>query len=97
MDLLIPLMPFFGALPIAVAAVVIDKFWRRQRDAPVAMLEAENQEMREELASGARPMLAPCSSRAVSPRHLRTARSAATHAEPDSHSSLARSQASESS
>ena len=51
MDLLIPLMPFFGALPIAVAAVVIAKLWRRRRDAPVAELEAQNQEMREELAT----------------------------------------------
>lgn len=50
MDLLIPLMPFFGALPIAVAAIVVVKLWRR-RDAPVAELEAQNQEMREELAT----------------------------------------------
>ena len=50
MDLLIPFMPFFGALPIAVAAVVIAKLWRR-RDAPAAELEAQNQEMREELAT----------------------------------------------
>ena len=50
MDLLIPLMPFFAALPLAVAAVVIAKLWRRRRDAPVAELEVQNQEMREELA-----------------------------------------------
>ena len=51
MDLLIPLMPFLGALPLAVAAVVIAKLWQRRRDAPVAELEAQNQEMREELAT----------------------------------------------
>lgn len=51
MDLLIPLMPFFGAVPIAVAAVVIAKIWQRRRDAPVAELEAQNQEMRQELAA----------------------------------------------
>jgi len=50
LDLLIPLMPFFAALPLAVAAVVIAKLWRRRRDAPVAELEVQNQEMREELA-----------------------------------------------
>jgi membrane protein implicated in regulation of membrane protease activity len=50
LELLIPLMPFFGALPLAVAAVVIAKLWRRRRDPPVAELEAQNQEMREELA-----------------------------------------------
>jgi hypothetical protein len=50
-DLLIPLMPFLGALPIAVAAVLIAKLWRRKRDVPVAELEAQNQEMREELAT----------------------------------------------
>ena len=50
MDLLIPLMPFLGALPLAVAAVVIARLWQRRRDAPVADLETQNQEMREELA-----------------------------------------------
>ena len=50
-DLLIPLMPFLGAVPLAVAAVVIAKLWQRRRDAPVAELEAHNQEMREELAT----------------------------------------------
>ena len=44
-------MPFLGALPLAVAAVVIAKLWQRRRDAPVAELEAHNQEMREELAT----------------------------------------------
>jgi hypothetical protein len=43
-------MPFLGALPLAVAAVVIAKLWQRRRDAPVADLETQNQEMREELA-----------------------------------------------
>lgn len=38
-------------MPLAVAAVVIAKLWRRRRDAPVADLEAQNQEMREELAT----------------------------------------------
>ena len=51
MDLLIPLMPFLGAVPIAVAAVVIAKLWQRRRDAPVAELEVQNQEMRAELAT----------------------------------------------
>jgi hypothetical protein len=51
LDLLIPLMPFFGAVPIAVAAVVIAKIWQRRRDAPVAELEAQNHEMRQELAA----------------------------------------------
>lgn len=50
MDLLIPLMPFLGAVPLAVAAVVIAKLWQRRRDALVADLETQNQEMREELA-----------------------------------------------
>jgi membrane protein implicated in regulation of membrane protease activity len=51
LDLLIPLMPFLAALPLAVAAVVIAKLWQRRRDAPVADLETQNQEMREELAT----------------------------------------------
>lgn len=51
MDLLIPLMPFFATVPIAVAAIVIAKLWRRRRDTPVAELEAQNQEMHEELAT----------------------------------------------
>jgi len=44
-------MPFLGAVPIAVAAVVIAKLWQRRRDAPVAELEVQNQEMRAELAT----------------------------------------------
>ncbi len=42
-------MPFLATVPIAVAAVVIAKLWRRRRDAPVAELEERNQEMGEEL------------------------------------------------
>jgi hypothetical protein len=44
-------MPFLGTLPIAVAAVIIAKLWRRRRDVPVAELQAQNKEMREELAT----------------------------------------------
>lgn len=43
-------MPFLGTLPIAVAPVVIAKLWRR-RDASMAGMEAQNQELREELAT----------------------------------------------
>jgi hypothetical protein len=42
LDLLIPLMPFLGALPIAVAAVVIAKLWQRRRDMSGAELESQN-------------------------------------------------------
>ncbi len=49
MDLLIPLMPFLGAVPLAVAAVLIAKLWQRRRDAPMAEMETQNQEMRQEL------------------------------------------------
>jgi len=31
LDLLISFMPFFGAVPIAVAAVVIAKLWQQRR------------------------------------------------------------------
>lgn len=51
MDLLISAHAIFGAVPLAVAAVVIAKLWQRRRDAPVAELEAQNQEMRQELAT----------------------------------------------
>ena len=51
MELLIPLMPLFGALPIAVAAVVIAKIWQKRRAVPLADLEADNQEFRAELES----------------------------------------------
>ena len=49
MEFLIPLMPLFGALPIAVAAVVIARMWSRRRDVPLADLEAQNHELRAEL------------------------------------------------
>jgi hypothetical protein len=49
MEFLIPLMPLFGALPIAVAAVVIARMWFRRRDVPLADLEAQNHEFRAEL------------------------------------------------
>jgi septal ring factor EnvC (AmiA/AmiB activator) len=51
LDLLIPLMPFFATVPIAVAAVVVAKLWHRRRDAPGAELEVQNKEMRQELAT----------------------------------------------
>jgi hypothetical protein len=44
-------MPLFGAVPLAVAAVIIAKLWRRQREKPVAELEAQNHEMRQELVA----------------------------------------------
>ncbi|MEO6056872.1 MAG: hypothetical protein ABIQ49_08535 [Gemmatimonadales bacterium] len=49
MEFLIPLMPLFGALPIAVAAIVIARMWYRRRDVPLAGFDAQNQEMRAEL------------------------------------------------
>jgi uncharacterized membrane protein len=49
MDPLIPLMPLLGSLPIAVAAVIIAKIWRQRKDAPLAELQAQNQELRQEL------------------------------------------------
>lgn len=49
MEFLIPFMPLFGALPIAVAAIVIAKIWQRRRDVPAADLEAQNQTLRTEL------------------------------------------------
>jgi hypothetical protein len=39
------------ALPIAVAAVVIARLWRRKPDVRVVDMEVQNQEMREELAT----------------------------------------------
>jgi hypothetical protein len=48
-DFLIPLMPFFAALPIAVAAVVIAKLWRGKGDVRVPEIEVQNQEIRQEL------------------------------------------------
>ncbi len=50
MEFLIPLMPLFGALPIAVAAVVIARIWRGRRELPVADLEAQNAELRAEMS-----------------------------------------------
>ena len=49
MEYLIPLMPLFGALPLAVAAVVIARIWSRRREMPLADLEAQNHELRAEL------------------------------------------------
>jgi membrane protein implicated in regulation of membrane protease activity len=49
MEFLVPLMPLFGALPIAVAAVVIARMWLQRRDLPAAHLEAQNEELRGEL------------------------------------------------
>jgi hypothetical protein len=49
MEFLIPLMPLFGALPLAVAAVVIARMFQRRRDAPVADLEAAHRELQAEL------------------------------------------------
>jgi hypothetical protein len=51
MEFLIPLMPLFGALPIAVAAIVIARIWSRRQDVPLADLEAQNQELRAELGA----------------------------------------------
>ncbi len=34
MEWLVPFMPLFGALPIAVAAVVIARLWQRRREGP---------------------------------------------------------------
>jgi hypothetical protein len=51
MEFLIPLMPLFGALPIAVAAIVIARMWSRRRDVPLADLEAQNHELRAELGA----------------------------------------------
>jgi hypothetical protein len=45
----VPLMPLLGTLPLAVAAVAVAVIWRRRRDRPVEMLEAQNAELREEL------------------------------------------------
>jgi len=42
MEFLNPLMPLFGALPIAVAAVVIARMWSSRRDVPRTEIEAQN-------------------------------------------------------
>jgi hypothetical protein len=46
---LVPLMPLFGALPLAVAAVVIAVIWRKRREKPFELLDAQNAELREQL------------------------------------------------
>ncbi len=46
---LVPLMPLFGALPLAAAAVAIAFIWRRRREKPLDLLEAQNAELRDEL------------------------------------------------
>jgi hypothetical protein len=51
MEFLIPLMPLFGALPIAVAAIVIARIWSHRRDVPLADLEAQNNELRAEVGA----------------------------------------------
>jgi hypothetical protein len=51
MELLIPLMPLLGALPIAVAAVVIARMWHRRSQAPLADLDAQNHELRAEIGA----------------------------------------------
>lgn len=51
MEFLIPLMPFFGALPIAVAAVVVARIWRGRREHPSADLEAQNQQLMSEMST----------------------------------------------
>ncbi len=45
----VPLMPLFGALPLAAAAVAVAYIWRRRRDKPIELLEAQNAELRDEL------------------------------------------------
>ena len=49
MEFLIPLMPLFGALPIAVAAVVIARIWRGHGERPSADLEAQNEQLQAEM------------------------------------------------
>jgi len=45
----VPLIPLFGALPIAAAAVAVAFIWRRRRDKPIESLEAQNTALRDEL------------------------------------------------
>ena len=45
----VPLMPLFGALPLAIAAVAIAFIWRRRREKPFEQLQAQNAELRDEL------------------------------------------------
>jgi hypothetical protein len=51
MEFLIPFMPLFGALPIAVAAVVIARIWRGHRGRPLADLEAQNEQLQAEVST----------------------------------------------
>jgi type VI protein secretion system component VasK len=51
MEFLIPLMPFLGALPIAVAAVVVARIWRGPRQQPLADLEAQNEQLQAEMTT----------------------------------------------
>lgn len=51
MEFLIPLMPFLGALPIAVAAVVIARIWRGRPERPLADLEAQNEQLQAEMST----------------------------------------------
>jgi hypothetical protein len=51
MEFLIPLMPLFGALPIAVAAIVIARIWRGRRELPLADLEAQNEQLQAEMST----------------------------------------------
>jgi hypothetical protein len=51
MEFLIPLMPFLGALPIAVAAVVVARIWRGHREHPSADLEAQNEQLQAEMTT----------------------------------------------
>ena len=44
-------MPFLGALPIAVAAVVVARIWRGRRDQPSADLEAQNELLQAEMTT----------------------------------------------
>jgi hypothetical protein len=51
MEFLIPLMPFLGALPIAVAAVVIARMWRGRSERPLADLETQNEQLQAEMST----------------------------------------------
>jgi hypothetical protein len=51
MEFLIPLMPLLGALPIAVAAVMIARMWHRRSQLPLADLDAQNHELRAEIGA----------------------------------------------
>ena len=51
MEFLIPLMPFFGALPLAVAAIVVARIWRGRREQPLSQLEAQNEQLQAEMTT----------------------------------------------